>query len=671
MQFGSLQFKIEEGKINLVGQGGVQTKPYGFAQVQILGENKPTALGAKTAKTSEGMQLVYSSHELTENKLVIVQRTDRVEVKTVFTKGEACEVIRVYLEVKNLTDEDIVLEEVGFSLQGLFNISVDEAEKVFITQFHQGHHKECQPRRRSLYEYGHSYWNDESQSRAFVANVGSQSTKEFLPLAILEYEGQFCMFQIESNHSWLYEVGDVQAQFYLTLSGANFNQLHWAKKLAPNESYTSVVSAFVFGRSVEEVVGEMMGYRRSLVANVEADKNQPVVFNEYMWFSWDSPEEERTKKMAPIAAAHGADIYVIDCGWHNEEPGNIIYPYVGQWKESQTRFPHGVRAITDYIRSLGMKAGLWIEPEIVGMKCEEMLSYYEPECFAQRFGKPIIASRRRFLDYRHPKVRAYMTESIRRMVEEYGAEYIKFDYNQDMGAGTDKDALTFGEGLEQLSVAYLSWVDEIRQTFPQVIFENCASGGCRMDYQSLSRFHLASTSDCTSYDLYPYVSANLSAAIIPTQAGVWCYPVAALKNSEDISDDRVVVNVVNALLGRMHLASDLSVLNDGQSQLLKEGIALYKRLNEVREKGTPVLPFGFTQRGKKELASGLRLGDTLYLCVWNLGLAAEMEIPVGAPVRSVEVVYPSNRGISAAAKKESVVVSFDKVRMAAFLKIEL
>jgi hypothetical protein len=49
-----------------------------------------------------------------------------------------------------------------------------------------------------------------------------------------------------------------------------------------------------------------------------------------MHLSWDSPTEETTRLYAPIVASTGAEYYVIDCGWHNEEPGNVIYPYVGQ-----------------------------------------------------------------------------------------------------------------------------------------------------------------------------------------------------------------------------------------------------------------------------------------------------------------------------------------------------
>ena len=63
---------------------------------------------------------------------------------------------------------------------------------------------------------------------------------------------------------------------------------------------------------------------------------------------------------------------------------------------------------------------------------------------------------------------------------------IKLDYNQDCGVGTDYNADSAGEGLEQAANAYLGWVDAMRSRFPKVLFETCSSGGMRMDYQTLS-----------------------------------------------------------------------------------------------------------------------------------------------------------------------------------------
>jgi alpha-galactosidase len=111
------------------------------------------------------------------------------------------------------------------------------------------------------------------------------------------------------------------------------------------------------------------------------------------------------------------------------------------------------------------------------------------------------------------------------MVDDYGADYIKLDYNADLGVGTELDCDSFGDGLEQSAVAYLKWIDAIRKKHPDVLFETCASGGNRMDYQTLSHFSIVSTSDQTRYKWYPYIAGNILSAVLPEQAAVWSYPV--------------------------------------------------------------------------------------------------------------------------------------------------
>ena len=141
-------------------------------------------------------------------------------------------------------------------------------------------------------------------------------------------------------------------------------------------------------------------------------------------------------------------------------------------------------------------------------------------------------------------------------MEDYGAEYIKFDYNQDCGVGTDYLALCAGEGLELCAQAFLDWVNEMIERFPQVIFEGCSSGGMRMDYKTLSTFSLISTSDQVDYLKYPYIAGNILSAAIPEQAAVWSYPVGEVgarlpedesikQTQENVSSERIAVNMIN------------------------------------------------------------------------------------------------------------------------------
>ena len=265
-----------------------------------------------------------------------------------------------------------------------------------------------------------------------------------------------------------------------------------------------------------------------------------------------------------------------------------------------------------------------------------------------------MALRRYFLDYRNPKVISYMTETIRRMVEDYGADYIKMDYNEDVGVGTDKDCDSWGEGLEQSAKAYLDWVDSLRKRFPNVLFETCSSGGLRMDYETLSHYSIVSTSDQCFYEKYPLIVGNILSAVLPEQAAVWSYPVHSydrgdIKFEPDydcvnklVSTEQVSTNMINSFLGRMHLASHLELLSEEKYNLVLEGIDYYNSLTKDKLSSVPYLPLGFCDFNSKFVVSGFKTDKKIYLGVWNISENKTIDIPIEYDILSVNVGYPKN-----------------------------
>ena len=265
--FKNLLFDIVDNRILLKRCGHIAFSGYGFVEVQIAGENKNTHLGAKMAKSSEGEKLRYLSHTQTENRLEIVQCSDLVEVKTIFEGYTDTNTVRVHNEVKNISDREIVLEEVSaFMALGIGQKGIDSADELYYTRFYQSHHGECQPQRYSFRELGLYRANAESQKRIACANIGSWSTKEELPQGIIEDAaiGAFTMFQIESNSSWYYEIADLLQSYYLYLGGANLPFGGWSKALKVGETYKTVNVALANGSSLEGVLGEMTKYRRHI-----------------------------------------------------------------------------------------------------------------------------------------------------------------------------------------------------------------------------------------------------------------------------------------------------------------------------------------------------------------------------------------------------------------------
>lgn len=673
LEFHNIRFNIEDNKIKITDFGCLKGLNSGFAEIQIAGENKNTHLGAKMIRSSESDRLTYVSHRIAGNTLTVVQESPFVQVQSDFTVYDNTNTIRVRTTVTNISSSPVILEEVSaFCISGFGD--KNDPDNMLLTRFLQSHHAECQAREQSFAELGLYGGRSESQQRASCVNIGSWSTKEALPMGIIEdrKNSTFMMFQIESSNSWYYEMSDTMDQYYLYLSGPNYPFGGWFKTLQPGKSHATPHIAIAFGENLNDVIGNMTRYRRHIAGYCAADETLPTIFNEYMHLSWDSPTAESTAKYAPVVAKTGVEYYVIDCGWHNEEDGDKVYPFVGHWLESKARFPQGVRKTMDYIRSLGMKPGLWIEPEIIGAQCKKMLEHYDDDCFFQRHGKRLTVMNRHFLDYRHPKVKAYMTETIRRMVEDYGAEYIKCDYNQDCGIGTDLNAENPAMGLRAASEAFFTWLSDMIEQFPNVIFEGCSSGGMRMDYKTLSNYSLVSTSDQTDYLLYPYIAGNILSAVLPEQAAVWSYPVASdCKSGEDVTDDRIVMNMINSFLGRMHLASHLDYLNEHQLQLVRDGVEYYNSLSEIKKTALPYFPLGFTKFGDKGVCAGLKNGKSVYLAVWNLNNVRMLHIPFAEKVLAAKIAYPNVTNTFLCINDRGLDVIFPSAKNAAFLEITL
>ncbi|MBQ5743400.1 MAG: alpha-galactosidase, partial [Clostridia bacterium] len=604
--------------------------------------------------------------------------SSQVEVVSTFQAYDDTNSVRVTQSVKNRTDDDLCLElanTIGIS----FYADPQEIKNWYFHKFTNYRYTESLPDLRSFHDLALN-----NQNAVFhVENVGHASSFENLPQGILENRnrGEFLMFQIESYYDWFYEITADHGLYHMQLGGPTAVRHAWNKVLKPNQSYQTVPVAFAYGTSLNQVAGEMTKYRRHIMAVNESDKDLPAIYNEYMHYSWDSPNQDRTRETAVSVAKSGCDYYVIDCGWYNSvDWDGKIYRAFGTWHEDLGRFPEGIKKTAEFVNSLGMKFGLWIGPEVVGKDNQAMIDYYGDEGFLTRYGKKISHGTGYLLDFRNPKVRDYMSKTIDRMVEEYGCDYIKFDGCPNPGLGTDKNSTSLGDGLEESILAFLDWTKQAMERHPHVIFEDCFGGGMRMDYQALSLFSLISTSDQTKYNQYPYITSNIFVSVLPEQAAVWSYPVDDQEYDKEheentdrnVSEERVVLNMVNAILGRIHLASRIQLLNETKQGLIREGIEVYKKLTPEKKIALPYLPKGYASVGDTFCAVGLKTEQKAYLAVWNL--SGERDVTLQLPeisVKRANVLYPQTLPTDFSYDETSLTVHFTADEQARIFEIDL
>jgi alpha-galactosidase len=638
LHFGALPFEassIPENK-----------KPfYRLMELQLTGEDRAEYHGRTHRASYPGLRMRYETHRDTRTafgrKLEVELRDPATGLKAVqhFQFYDGVQAMRCWVALKNEGTCEAGVEYVSsFALTGLDKEGTqDRDDKMRLTLPHNGWQSELQLRSYKLPELGMSHLIDRTSKRVSCSNTGSWSAAEFLPMAVLENEeaGTSLFWQIEHNGSWHWEIVDQADRLTLLLSGPTEHDNHWWVRLRPGQEFVSVpVAVGSVAGGFERAIGELTAYRRSIRRPNADNRELPIIFNDYMNCLWGDPTTAKLLPLIDAAAEAGCEYFCIDAGWY---ASGEWWDGVGEWLPSAERFPEGIKYVLDYIRSKGMVPGLWLELEVMGVNSPK-LAEADESWFFKRHGKLVKDRSRYQLDFRNPKVIAHANEVIRRLVEDYGVGYIKMDYNINAGIGTETDADSFGDGLLQHNRAYLRWLDSVFERYPDLVIENCSSGGMRMDYAMLSRHSIQSTSDQENYVRYAAIAASSPVGLTPEQAAVWSYPL------REGDDEEVVFNMVNALLLRVHQSGHLAELSPRRRELVKEALDYYKSIRKDIPEALPFWPLGLPTPQADWISLGLRKGDRAYVAVWRVrggSPSAELPLPFAGRDLDVRIAYPS------------------------------
>ena len=605
--------------------------------VQVMGENPDDHHGAKHTGTSCEKTLKYINHSYYENeygnKLEFELQNDKLKVILNYQFYKNISAVKTWTDVFNISKENVGLEYIStFTYTGLCDNSdgksVNEKLEIYIP--HNSWVRELDWKKYTLSQLGFERTSTFSTKRINISNTGTWSSKEYLPMGAVTDTAQNCtiMWQIENNGSWQWEIGDIKNLMYLRISGPNEQENHWYKELKPNEHFKSVPAAITIGKSFDDTLAEMTKYRRRIVRKNEADENLPVIFNDYMNCLWADPTTEKEIPVIDCAAELGAEYYCMDAGWYAD---GTWWETVGEWQPCEWRFKNGIKEVFDYIRQKGMIPGIWLEIEVMGIDCP-ILDQFTDDCFFMRRGKRVIDHGRYQLDFRSEKVRSFATSVIDRVVSEYGVGYIKMDYNIDAGIGTDNNADSFGDGLLEHNRAYLEWTRSIMDKYPELVIENCSSGGMRMDYAMLSLHPIQSVTDQSGCVNMVPIAAGAATAVLPEQAAIWSYPVSG----EEVNI--TAINMVNSMLLRMHLSGEVMNLSDEQKSLVIDGVKKYKEIRKYISEAIPFYPLGLPKYHGEWQCAGYRNDSKVFLAVWRMD-SDQNEITIPLKANKANIVY--------------------------------
>ena len=434
-------------------------------------------------------------------------------------------------------------------------------------------------------------WDPHAVRCERFGQVGSMPVNKFFPFAAVEdcVNHVFWGAQIAHNASWQMEL--YRKDDGLSLSGglADREFGHWMKEVKKGESFTTPEAILTVAHtgSFDIFTARLTEAALEGLADVpETESELPLVFNEYCT-TWGNPSHKNITGILEKIKGKGFRYFVIDAGWYKEEgiPWDIG---MGDYEVSKELFPEGLEKTVQAIRDAGMIPGIWFEIENVGSASR---SYHMEEHLLHKDGKVLTSYFRRFWNMSDSWVEKYLTEKVIGTLKKYNFGYLKIDYNETIGIGCD-GAESLGEALRQNMEATSKFIEKIKREVPDIVIENCASGGHRLEPGLMSQVSMASFSDAHECVEIPIIAANLHRSILPRQSQIW----AVIRTNDSLK--RIAYSVINTFLGRLCISGDVTELSQDQWKLLQEGMQFYKEIAPIIKDGQSYL-FGQRNVGNR------------------------------------------------------------------------
>lgn len=263
------------------------------------------------------------------------------------------------------------------------------------------------------------------------------------------------------------------------LMGINPLDFEWL--LEKGESFTCPEVVMVHS---DEGIGKMSRafhdlYRNNLIRGEYKDKRRPILINnwEATYFNFDT---DKLIDIAREASKLGIEMLVMDDGWfgHRDSDNSSL----GDWFVYEKKLNGGLKYLVDEVNKLGMKFGIWFEPEMISPDSE--LYKAHPDWAIQIKGRPLTLCREQYvLDYSRKEVRDHVYGMMKKILDSANIEYIKWDMNRQL---TEVGSATLpADRQRELWHRYVLGVydlmDRLTTDYPHILLENCSGGGARFD----------------------------------------------------------------------------------------------------------------------------------------------------------------------------------------------
>lgn len=300
--------------------------------------------------------------------------------------------------------------------------------------------------------------------------------------------------------------------------------------------------------------------------------NSPVVYNH--WFGLGPNINEAVlMKQADRAADLGVDYFILDAGWYGGCNGDDFESGVGNWEKiDEKKFPRGLQPLARHVQAVGLKFGIWFEPERAHVQSEFYRAH--PDWFFTLGDE--TENSHVHLNLAIPEAQQEIVRLMSARIDELDVKWIKWDYNINPKAYWERKDPSGRLMFDAMNGLY-AVQDELLRRHPNVVFECCASGGRRIDLGQLRRTHTSLLSDsCTSSLVCRFMQQGAT-VFLPASylgAGIGFGGIEFDENiTEGVLDDW---QLLSRMLGVPILFGDIAALSDEKCAVIQRNIESFR-----------------------------------------------------------------------------------------------
>lgn len=550
------------------------------------GDYRSSALIIRNADESECCDLHYVNHKIEKGKYSLKG------LPAVYASEEEAQTLEIILEdsVSNvqvkllygvLEKEDIITRSAIISNRGSGSIVVEKAASAcldFVTGDYDvlsfwGRHTMERNLQRSAIEHG-SY------------SIGSRrgaSSHQYNPAVILaekdttENYGKCYGMVFVYSGNFLFEAEKDQYDQTRTIMGLHNELFNYP--LEQGESL--VIPETILGFSAQGFAKLSMQFHRCIREHICRGRYQhqtrPVLIN-----SWEAAYFDFNGKticnLAKDAAELGIDMVVMDDGWFGKRDDDSSG--LGDWQVNEQKLGCTLGEMIEKINGLGVKFGIWIEPEMVS---EDSSLYREHPEWALRIPsrKPVIARNQLVLDFSREDVRNHIFDSICRVLDQGNIEYIKWDMNRSL-ADIYSMENSQGKVIYDYVLGVYDFLERLLQKYPDILIEGCSGGGGRFDAGMMYYTPQIWCSDNT--DALDRIRIQYGTSFLYPISTMASH-VSAVPNHQTGRKVSLHTRGIVAMGGIFGYELDPGTLTKEEREEIKEQILQYKKYAELIQKG--------------------------------------------------------------------------------------